>query len=170
MRAKDILVLLRLTVVGEKAPTIRMLERSLGVPVASVHGALRRLEGAQLVDPARRVLPAQVDEFLFHALKYLFPPIYSGETRGMPTAWATAPLAERLASSSGLPPVWPGPRGPKRGIGLEPIDEAVPEIARRDAAMYERLAVLDALRAGDARIRKLAQEQLREWLAAGGEN
>jgi hypothetical protein len=41
----------------------------------------------------------------------------------------------------------------------------VPEIARRDPALGERLALLDALRTDDARVRGLAADLLSERLA-----
>ena len=47
-----------------------------------------------------------------------------------------------------------------RGIELEPLHPAVPEVARRNPALGERLALLDALRLGDARVRTLARDAL----------
>jgi hypothetical protein len=64
-----------------------------------------------------------------------------------------------------LPPVWPDPQGLERGIALAPLHPAVPELARRDAELAERLALIDAIRLGDARIRKLAAKLLSRRLA-----
>jgi len=55
--------------------------------------------------------------------------------------------------------------GSDRGIALEPLHESAPEIARRDPALAERLALVDALRLGDARVRGLAADLLRARLA-----
>jgi hypothetical protein len=90
--------------------------------------------------------------------------VLRGETRGIPTAWAAAPLAAELAPSSDLPPVWPDPMGHVRGIALDPLHDSVSGISRRDPALAERLALVDALRLGDARVRGLAASLLRERL------
>ena len=164
IRGRDILVLLALIGVTDDPATVRALNSSLGLGLSPIHRALVRLGQSQLIDEARRPLAAQVDEFLFHSAKYLFPPEYSGETRGIPTAWAAPPLSESIAQSSGLPPVWPDVRGKSRGVGLKPFHEAVPGIALQDPELHARLAVFDALRAGDARIRERARDAVRSWL------
>jgi hypothetical protein len=41
----------------------------------------------------------------------------------------------------------------------------VPELARRDAGLAERLALVDAIRMGDARVRKVATKLLGQRLA-----
>lgn len=101
-----------------------------------------------------------------HAAKYLFPPEFGGETRGMPTAWAAKPLAAELAPQSDLPPVWSDPHGRQRGIAFAPLHDAVPKIARRDPALGERRALVDALRIGEARVRHVAADLLAERLAS----
>ena len=91
-------------------------------------------------------------------------PRRGGETRGIPTAWSASPLAGELAPTSELPPVWPDPMGDVKGIALQPLHHSAPEIARRDPALAERLALVDALRLGDARVRGLAAKLLRRRL------
>ena len=145
--------------------TVRTLEADLTIPRAGVHRSLQRLDGAGLYDlKRRRVNGAQAEEFLVHAVKYVFPPELGGETRGIPTAWAAAPLVGVMAPETGLPPVWPDPLGRDRGLSFMPLHAAAPEIARRDPVLGERLFLVDALRGGDARIRGLAAEMLGERL------
>jgi hypothetical protein len=74
-------------------------------------------------------------------------------------------VADELASPSDLPPVWPDPQGRQRGIALSPLHPAVPELARRDPELAERLALIDAIRMGDARVRRLAIKLLGQRLA-----
>lgn len=99
-----------------------------------------------------------------HAVSYLFPPVRGGETPGVPTAWAVPPLADELAPSSDLPPVWPDPLVPIRGISLEPLHPAATRIAHRDPNLAQRLALVDALRLGEPRIRGLAADLLHKSL------
>ena len=165
LKGEDVVVLLKLA--GEPADwTVRSLESEIGIPRSVIHRSIRRLADAGLLDAAsRRVNVAQGEEFLVHGVKYVFPAVLAGETRGIPTAWAAPPLAEQLAPSNDLPPVWPDPRGEIRGIALEPLHDSAREIARRDPALAERLALIDAIRLGDARIRGLAARLLHERLA-----
>ena len=146
--------------------TVRSLEAAIGIPRAGVHRSLQRLGAAGLYDLVRRRTNAsQAEEFLVHAVKYLLPPELNGETRGIPTAWAAQPLAEELAPRSDLPPVWPDPHGRQRGIALTPLHPAVPRLAGRDPELAERLALVDAIRMGDARVRGLAAKLLSRRLA-----
>jgi DNA-binding transcriptional MocR family regulator len=164
LNGQDIVVLLKLVGHGE-AWTVRSLEDDLGISRASVHRSLQRLSYAGLYDlDRRRTNLSQAEEFLVHAVKYMFPPELNGETRGVPTAWAAPPLSDELAPQSDLPPVWPDPKGRQRGIALAPLHPAAPQLARRDRQLGERLALIDAIRMGDARIRSLAAKLLRHRL------
>jgi hypothetical protein len=50
-------------------------------------------------------------------------------------------------------------------MAVTPLHPAVPGLAQRDPELGERLALIDALRMGDARIRNLAAELLSQRLA-----
>lgn len=165
LNGQDVVVLLKLAGHGEKW-TLRSLEAELGLSRAGVHRSLQRLNAAGLYDlERRRANISQAEEFLVHAVKYLFPPEMNGETRGVPTAWAAAPLAGELGPQSDLPPVWPHPHGRQRGISVAPLHPAVPGLTQRDPGLSERLALVDAIRMGDARVRGLAAKLLSQRLA-----
>jgi hypothetical protein len=152
---------------GSPSWTVRSLEAEIGIPRSVIQRSLVRLEQAGLLEEGRRrVNVGRAEELLVHGVKYVFPPVRGGETRGVPTAWAAAPLQDKLADSDELPPVWPDPMGRVRGISLEPLHESAPEISRRDPALAELLALTDALRLGDARVRGLAEELLRARLSS----
>lgn len=164
LNGQDVVVLLKLAGHSE-AWTVRSLEADLGIARAGVHRSLQRLGAAGLYDlKRRRANIRQAEEFLVHAVKYLFPPQMNGETRGVPTACAAPPLADELAPQSGLPPVWPDPHGRQRGIAVVPLHPAALGLAERDPALGERLALIDAIRMGDARVRSLAAELLSQRL------
>jgi DNA-binding transcriptional MocR family regulator len=165
-KGEDVVLLLKLSASGPEW-TVRTLAEETGISRSVVHRALKRLAAAGLLDERRRrVNGSQAEEFLIHAVKYIFPAVLAGESRGFPTAWAAEPLVDHIASSpSELAPVWPDPKGRRRGLALRPLHEAVPEAARRDPALGEGLALVDALRLGDARIRGVAAELLVERLA-----
>ncbi|MCC7172374.1 MAG: hypothetical protein IT459_18150 [Planctomycetes bacterium] len=80
----------------------------------------------------------------------------------MLTAHAAAPLRDLIDAGTDPPPVWPDPEGTDRGEALEPLYRSVPAVARRDPKLYEILCLVDAIRAGRARERALAEKLLRE--------
>jgi hypothetical protein len=77
---------------------------------------------------------------------------------GVPTAHAAPPLNAQIVPSADPAPVWPSIEGSVRGIALIPIYPSAPAAALRSPALYENLALFDALRAGNARERALAQD------------
>jgi hypothetical protein len=130
---------------------------------SEVHAAVGRavasglLHGSEL---GNRPNLTAVEEFLLHGVKYAFPSERGGPTRGVPTSYAAEPLRNLISSGDEPPPVWPHPDGPARGTALAPLYKAAPKAALRDPGLYELLALVDALRDGRARERKLAQEMI----------
>jgi hypothetical protein len=77
----------------------------------------------------------------------------------MPTAHAAPPLEGQIIEGD-LPPVWPDAEGKVRGVTFEPLHKAAPKAARKDPALYELLALIDAVRDGRVRERQLAEKEL----------
>lgn len=167
LKPQDILVLLKLAI-SEESPSYHTLARELGMSSSEIHKALKRATSARLATRAgnsvRPLRPALV-EFLAHGIRYAFAPERGGPTRGMPTASAAPPLDQHL-SPPDPPPVWPDPEGSVRGFAFSPLYRSAPQAARNDPALYELLALVDAVRGGDARERKLAIQELTSRLRA----
>lgn len=160
-------MLLKLLGLDEPFP-VRDLANQLGFDVAGTHRAMGRLHEAGLYSAERRrVYRAAAEEFLIHAAKFSFPARWGSEVRGVPTSWAAEPLKAELVESGGLPPVWPYARGTERGLGLEPLHAMVPKAALADRELWERLALVDALRSNDSvRVTQLAEKLLREKIGS----
>ncbi len=62
------------------------------------------------------------------------------------------------------PPVWPYALGRVRGQAIEPLHPAAPEAVEDWPQLGEILALLDSLRAGDPRVRKMAEDILAKTL------
>jgi len=140
------------------------LAAAFGGSTSSAHRAVGRLEQAGLLIPAERSANrAALREFLVHGVRYAFPPVRGPETRGMPTAWSAPALAGILPP--GPPVVWPAERATQRGEALAPLSGNVPDACRRDPWLYEMLALVDAVRLGQARDRQLAAARVEELLA-----
>lgn len=108
------------------------------------------------------MLKPQLLEFLVHGVRYAYPVERGSLTRGVPTAHGAPPLRDKIrTSASDALPVWPDPEGTVRGEAWSPLYPSVPAATRRDAALYEALALLDAIRGGRARERSIAVEELK---------
>ncbi len=162
LRPQDVVVLAKLLTVEGSRPPIARIAVELSISASEIHAGLKRLEQAGLVvsdsTGSRPVLDAAA-EFLVHAVKYAFPAKRGGVTRGVPTSYAASPLSSKIVAGE-LPPVWPHPEGAIRGASIEPLYRSVPSAALRDPALHEMLALIDALREGRARERKLAEVEI----------
>lgn len=167
LKPQDFYLLLVLASLREQGTTYPELAAFSGLSMSEVHGALKRAEVARLLffdaKRPRLVLPA-FREFLLHGARYAFPPARGSMVAGVPTAHAAAPLKAHIAPSSDPAPVWPALEGSARGISLTPLYPSAPAAALRSPALYENLALFDALRAGNARERALAEKLFEERL------
>lgn len=173
LKPQDVVVALKLLAYPAVRPPISIIANDLSLSPSEVHGAIGRLRASRLLHgPGLKDRPniSALEEFLIHGLKYAFPAEHSNVTRGVPTSYAAEPLKSEIAMSNEPPPVWPWPEGDTRGIGLKPLYKKVPQAALRDSELYELLALVDAIRAGRARERKLAEQDLvRRLRAAHGQ-
>ena len=166
MQATDVLPLLALLRHGRDSSwTVRSLAAELRFPPAAVQRSLTRLGETPVYEPKRRrISRSAAMELLEHALPFLAPARLGGPTRGVRTAWAAPVLSGRFGPTDDLPPVWPSPEGEARGLTVDPLHAAAVALATSDPWMYEMLALIDGIRLGDARVRGVARELLRERL------
>lgn len=152
----------------------RSLADRLHVPHPVVQRALSRAQEADLYAGGRReVHVPHFEEFALHALRFVAAARLGALAPGVPAAWAAEPMAGVIRSAvDEPPPVWPHARGQVRGQTIEPLHPAAPEAIEHWPELSEILALLDSLRVGDARVRKVAGEflssMLREPAAAVG--
>lgn len=150
--------------------TYRSLASELGVPHAVVQRGLARAHAAGLYSADRReVHPPHFEEFVLHALRFLAPGELGPVVPGVPAAWAAAPMADVIRSAGEEPPpVWPVARGQVRGQALWPLHGAAADAVEGWPRLGELLAIIDSLRAGDARVRSVAGELLSQAIRKGG--
>ena len=124
-----------------------------------------RLCESDLVNSERHLKKRNVEEFLIHGLRYMFPLKATGElVYGMPTSYAAPVSADEFAISGNVP-VWRSSKGKVLGRSHEPIYPTVPDAAAEDPELYDRIAVLDMLRGGRLRERRFAEQKIKEYLA-----
>ena len=168
LKPQDLLIVLKLWVGRGRAWNYQVLAHELGMSAAEAHNGVKRARKAGLL-PAGELSGAPnataLKEFLIYGARYAFPAEIGQVTRGVPTAYAAAPLKDLMQASDDPPPVWPHKEGAERGVAIEPLYKSAPEAALWDPALYELLALLDALRMGRARERRMAAQLIEERLA-----
>jgi hypothetical protein len=166
LRPLDIVVLLKLSLEKERPPYLQLAEQ-LHLYPSEVYTSIKRARASQLVqivEESDRLNRSALIEFLLHGIRYAFPAEKGSLTRGIPTAYAAAPLRQSIAADDDPPPVWPFAEGPVRGYSFSPLHKNVPRAALEDARLHELLALVDAIRDGRARERGLAARELKSRL------
>lgn len=173
LKPLDVAVSVMAAVLREPGWTNAVMAEHLGMDGAQVYRAVRQAThaGLLLADPHRsrtlyRPHHAALLEFLIHGVKYFAVPARGRLTRGMPTAHAAPVLASSFRAADEPMPVWPDPAGKDRGESFEPLHRCVPAAARRHERFYAAMALVDAIRGGRARERKIASGLLPKVLRA----
>lgn len=167
LQAQDVLVALKLAASkDDKAPSYQKLASELLLSPSQVHASVKRASVARLVQAkCKKVRRRELQEFLVHGLKYVFPAEMGPVVRGVPTGHSAKPLSDLFGDADPL--VWEDPEGSVRGESIKPIHKMAPGAARKDPCLHEALALVDALRSGRARERNAAEKMLKAWLSAG---
>ena len=167
LRPHDVCVLLQFALQPEM--TFRELSFLVGLSLGEVHNATKRLVVSRLVPPGGGMVnESACFEFLVSGVPYVFPGELGPETRGVPTAHSGPILRERFPEAELV--VWPSAQGTVRGLSLTPLCRNAPNAAAGNPALYEWLTVVDSLRIGRARERKMARESLEQRLLGQGGN
>ena len=167
LKSQDVVILLKLVALGEAQWSYASLAADLFMSTSEVHAGIKRAVAARLFDAQRGCfLKKPLEEFLVHGVKYAFPPVHGGLTRGLPTGYAAPPLSNIISQPAESPPVWPDAEGKTRGYEFSPLYKSVPKAAANDNALYELLAIVDAIRDGRAREREIAIKELKLRLGA----
>jgi hypothetical protein len=159
LRPSDVVVGLQLAL--QPGQPYAALATATGISLGAAHNAVQRLVAARLVSQeTRAAVEPRLLEFLLGGVPYAFPAALGPETRGVPTAYGAPPLAAR--SSTASVPVWASATGTARGPAVTPLYPGAPALATSNRPLYELLALVDALRIGQARDRQRAGEALRQ--------
>lgn len=167
LKPQDILFLLKLVAMGKKAWSFNKLAVELGMSPSEVHAASKRAIAARLAIKADdHVMPniRNLEEFLLHGIQYVFVPEQGAMSRGLPTAYASAPMEAHFVADNEPPPVWPDPDGNVRGVSFSPLYKSAPIAAKQDPKLYHLLALVDSIRAGGAREYEIAKKELKRRL------
>jgi hypothetical protein len=171
LKPQDILFLLKLVSLGKIPWSFHKLSVDLGMSPSEVHAAAKRALAARLAikeDGIIRPNIRNLEDFLLHGVQYVFVPERGELNRGMPTAYASAPMETYFPAYKELPPVWPDPEGEVRGESFSPLYKSAPKAAKKDPKLYQLLALVDAIRGGRVRERDIAIKELKKRLEQYG--
>ncbi len=166
----DLIICLKLHTLANDHWTYAQLADAVGMSASEANASVKRSLAAGLLTaplaPKDKPKPNRRNllEFIEHGIRYCYFASPGSMTRGMPTAHSAPPLDALLPQSDSQPLVWPDPKGKARGLGLNPLYKSANFAAREDPALYELLALVDAIRSGRIRERKLAMKLLTERL------
>lgn len=154
----DIVAALRLT---SDAGTLAQLADELGVVPSQVHSAIRRLSSAGLLRPGSRGTNSRaLLEFLSHGIRFVFPAPKGVLVSGIPTAYSAPPLSAEFDAIDVV--VWPAPLHPAavQGFSVAPLYRGAHTLIDCAPSTYQLLAITDALRLDDPRVRVIAAARL----------
>ena len=160
-------VLIALDMARSHGTTVTYAERAkrLKMSASEVHAGVQRLQESRLLDSQTKAVRRKpFFDFLVHGVPYVFAVAPKEPCRGYPTAWAAPVFQKRVISNQQLPPVWPDPNGKVQGQAVSPLYRSVPKAIEKDPELYELLSLVDALRIGRARERRIASEELDQRL------
>lgn len=154
MRPQDIVILLKIIANKEHNWFQRPLAEELYLSQSEISESISRSKYAGLIAYSnKKVNRHALMEFLQYGLTYVFPQHPGAIVRGVATAHSAPPLKEIIISSELY--VWPSAKGNVRGQSIIPLYPSVIEAIKRDSELYELLALVDAIRVGKAREKKI---------------
>lgn len=160
MRPQDIVVLLKIAS-HQNEPWLQIpIAKQLGLSQSEMSKSLNRSKYAGLIDESgRKVRRLALVDFIQFGLPYAFPQRPGSTVRGVPTAHSAPPLNGQIQSDDDY--VWPYAKGSARGQSVIPLYKSVPEAVQKDPALYELLALVDAIRLGNTREKKIAISEMK---------
>lgn len=165
LKPQDVLIVLKLVALGDRKLSQYLLGRELGMSASEINNGIERAKLAGLLSQKGIPNKIRILEFLKQGLPSIYPAKEGALTRGMATSYAAPPLNQVIVSTEeDVGPVWPHPMGDRRGFELQPLYRSAPDAAMKDTELYELLTLVDALRTGRARERKLAADFLESKL------
>jgi len=163
LKPQDIVVLLKLVVLGHSNWSYSMLASELEMSQSEVHAATKRAVSACLAyEAGSKIVPniKNILEFIVHGLKYMCAPERGKLCVGVPTLFAAPPLHEIRPIINDLPHVWPDSSAQVKGLSFSPLYKSVPKAAKKDSELYSLLALVDAIRGGCAVEQQRAEKEL----------
>ncbi|WP_123864747.1 hypothetical protein [Chitinophaga barathri] len=168
MRPQDIAVLIKIAVSQESLMN-KDLATALHLSPAEIGYSLQRSAYARLIDLSKRkVMRNTFLEFIEYGLPVVFPAIKGPLAIGVPTAYSAPVMASYLMNNSSQEQiVWAHPDGTARGETISPLYPNAIVAALNDPELHNLLALVDVMRLGKVREKKIAIKLLSQKFDIG---
>ncbi len=175
MKSQDILILLKLISLHQNDKvqaedfSVRALAASTGISKTEINASLKR---SMTVGLAKRDRKSQLPtanskallDFIVSGLRYVFPANPGAIARGMVTGFEAPGLQGLLSAIGENNYVWPDAESSEKGQVIVPLYKTAPLAAKQDPKLYQSMALVDAIRLGDARELSIAKTELKKRL------
>ncbi len=159
MRPHDIPILIKVYLGKDTYWKMKDISALLEISPSEVSESLNRSWYAGLIDADKaNVLTQNLNEFLIHGVRYVFPQQPGPLTRGIPTAHAHPKIQGKFVSD--IKYVWPSPDGKDIGQSIDPFYQKQVKAVLQDEQLYFILSLIDMIRVGKSREVKYAKDQL----------
>lgn len=169
LKPHDVLCVLKISCLTGQEWTLRGLGKMVGLSGSEAYNSSKRLKASGLIYETSgevKVVGRRLVDFIVYGIPAVYYQERGQVTRGMLTGASAPPLTQ--AFEGDIPLVWPTAGGKVRGETLLPIYKTAPAAAAADVKLYELLVLVDALRTGRAKEKKLAADMLEERLVGRG--
>ena len=160
MRPQDVVILLKMATLKDRAWTFAQIAASLQISESEVSYAMERNKIAGLVSPSKKnINKLALREFLIYGIGYVFPPQAGYSVRGIATAHSAPPVNQYVTEGVDNY-VWKYYKGTRRGNSIVPLYDKIPRIVENQPELYELLTIVDTLRIGKKREVEIAIKEL----------
>lgn len=160
MRPHDVVVLLKILSLEENWMN-KDLADTLFISESEISESLNRSKIARLIsNDKRRVYKVAFFEMIVHGLKYFFPVQVGARAVGITTGHSSPILKDHFIFEEKDQYVWATQYGQIEGYAIKPFYPNQPVAALHDQLLYDKLALIDAIRVGRTRERNKAVELL----------
>ncbi len=175
MKSQDILILLKLISLHQNNKvqaedfSVRALAAATGISKTEINASLKRSMDVGLAKRDRKSqLPLANSkallDFIVSGLRYVFPANPGAIARGMVTGFEAPGLQGLLSSIGENHYVWPDAESSEKGQVIAPLYKTAPFAAQQDPQLYQSMALVDAIRLGNAREVSIAETELKKRL------
>jgi hypothetical protein len=163
MRPHDPILLAAICSLGGEEWTFRKLALQTGISIGEISQSLKRSSNAQLYnEQLKEINRLNFKDFLVFGLPFVFPVQTGAIMRGIPAAHSAPPFSSLIASEEHL--IYPLDSGKHRGVALLPLYEPTIALLKDNQELYEWVSLMDILRMGRNRERKIAINLLKDKL------
>ena len=163
MRPQDIVILLKILCYRSNKWYSKDLARDLFLSPSEISSSLERTAMSGLIDVEKKKVRGQaLLDFLISGIQYVFPQRPGNIARGIPTAHSHPFMQKQFISDQQY--VWPDAESDQKGLSVQPLYPGIVNAVKKDEQLYLMLALVDVLRLGKAREKKVAIAELKQLI------